>query len=336
MSKEERHIVSEEELYLHFASELSDDQQAQVLDWKSLSGENEAEYNRLKLLFLDLKAVNTIGAEDEGFDVGQAWAKSVRRRRSTNNHHSISPYYILRVAAMIVLMIGVGWFCWDMGTKSESTNLIEYVASGEMKSITLPDGTNINLSKNSRLIYSKNFDKKNRTVSLEGEAFFDVTHNPKLPFVVKTGEVQVRVLGTSFNVNNAISDSVEVMVKTGKVQMTASRKRTILTPGYRGVYYRSTRQLVKIGNTRAESPLPKTNRKLSFEDQPLSEILASLHQAYQIKVNLSNPAIANCKISISYEGGPIEEFLNGVGYRLGIVWSNQGDAYLLAGRGCPE
>lgn len=96
---------------------------------------------------------------------------------------------------------------------------------------TLSDGTKIKLNQNSSLTYYSSYDRDNRTVSLNGEAFFDVHRNKDLPFVVKTGNGDIEVLGTSFSINNASRNKLAVYLKEGRVRYKNRDKEEYMTPG---------------------------------------------------------------------------------------------------------
>ncbi|WP_342084069.1 FecR family protein [Dyadobacter sp. OTU695] len=95
-------------------------------------------------------------------------------------------------------------------------------ANGQQRRLLLPDGTRVTLNAGSSISYPEKFEEKIRKVSLTGEAFFDVTRNEKAPFVITTGEVVTKVLGTSFNIRAYPENkAVQVAVVEGKVKVNA-------------------------------------------------------------------------------------------------------------------
>ncbi|MDX1938897.1 MAG: FecR domain-containing protein, partial [Saprospiraceae bacterium] len=124
--------------------------------------------------------------------------------------------------------------------------------------ITLPDSSLVMLKPGSSLVYDKDFNKRNRTLHLHGEAFFEVAKNPGKPFIVYAGEVVAEVVGTSFNIKNAAdSKNVEVDVISGKVSVYAEKKsrieanstsehpEVILTPNQKVKYLNAENRLIK-------------------------------------------------------------------------------------------
>lgn len=328
MSEKNRHSVSEELLFRYFVNEVSPDEQELISTWKTESEKNLEEFNRVRVFFLDVKAIESIGKTDSNYNVQIAWKKF----QQVNPTDKTSNFGKLKIAASVLLVLGVGLFAY----MTNQVETIELVAQNEQQAIELEDGSKISLNEGSQLIYPDKFKGGNRQVKLKGEAYFDVAHNPEQPFLIETDEVQVQVLGTKFNINNSNEDSVVVSVDMGKVRMSVGGNEEILTAGYRGVYYRSTELLVKIESANTGMHNYWRTKTLAFKGATVSEAINAIQKIYGVKVNLSNPDIANCKINVDFEDEKIEHVLEIIGETLNLVWSNQGDAYLLAGYGCPQ
>ncbi|GAB3649756.1 DUF4974 domain-containing protein [Echinicola sediminis] len=123
---------------------------------------------------------------------------------------------ILKVAASLILVLVMAISIKQL---SDGNNVTITTAMGEQREILLKDGSSVLLDENSSLTYPETF-RKNRTVSLEGRAFFSVQRNVSRPFSVITANSKVKVLGTSFDVNTHASKSTTVSVISGKVQVT--------------------------------------------------------------------------------------------------------------------
>ncbi|MDR1091360.1 MAG: FecR family protein [Prevotella sp.] len=134
-----------------------------------------------------------------------------------------------RYAAIIILplflMFGVYYFTRTHTIKEFASH--EYsieTASGERSRMVLPDGTKVLISNNTRLTYPASFGKQDRKVKLTGEAFFEVSPNKELPFIIQSDEAQVKVLGTAFNVYAYPNEAFfEVALQTGNVEVTSNR-----------------------------------------------------------------------------------------------------------------
>jgi transmembrane sensor len=140
-------------------------------------------------------------------------------RLEPNKAKKIWPLLLKITAAAAVLFIAVFFtFNYYNSTKNIKTFLAAY---GERKNIQLPDGSVVTLNAGSKIEIDESFDVNNRNVYLEGEAFFDVKHNVKLPFIVHTPAMDVRAVGTAFNVKAYINEKItEASLIRGVVQVT--------------------------------------------------------------------------------------------------------------------
>lgn len=325
MSEKNRHSVSEELLFRYFLEEVSPEEQERVQVWRDASEANGLEFERIKLLVLDLKATRDVDSITGYYDVERAWKKLSIDKDKPN-------LIWLRIAATVLVTFGIAWYVY----LSSQVETLELVAGNTQQSVQLVDGSKVSLNVGSQLIYPDKFKGEARKVELSGEAYFEIAHNPDQPFVIATDEVQVQVLGTSFNVNNSSADSIIVSVDTGRVLMSVGSKKETLTAGFRGVYYRSTQLLVKIETAHTGMHNYWRTKTLTFNGATISEAIQAIQDIYDVKVTLSNPDIAHCKINVDFENEEIENVLNVIGETLNLVWSNQGDSYLLAGYGCPQ
>ena len=158
--------------------------------------------------------------------------------------------WIVRVAAVMILAIGT-----TLIINLQKDGFTIKGRSIEPVAALLPDGSEVYLTKGSRLKYSENFNKELREVSIKGEAFFTVISNPDKPFIVHTGEAKIKVTGTSFNVSAPVNNQdVEVVVRTGKVLFYNSETysensfKVGLGPGDKGIYSQKLKQLNKTHN----------------------------------------------------------------------------------------
>ncbi|HYW96018.1 MAG TPA: FecR family protein [Bacteroidales bacterium] len=189
------------------------------------------------------------------------------------------------------------------------------VPEGEKSQIILSDSTKIWINSGSKLTYPATFGKATREVYLEGEAFFDVTHNDKLPFVVTTNEILIKVLGTSFNVKSyADEGTVETTVVRGKVRIDSRthEKTVFLSPNEKAIFHKEKREMevtsptAKIPMKTKEIdlknlPMPVTIRKVNpepitswkdqhliFSDETLEDMIVRMERWYDVKIVLKD------------------------------------------------
>lgn len=204
--------------------------------------------------------------------------------------------------------------------------------------VHLPDGSTVLLNDNSTLKYDQNsFDSKTREVTLTGEAFFDIKHNPKKPFIVHTGKIQTRVLGTAFNINaQNSSDNVEVTVARGKVQVGDIEKvYGVITPNQQIKVNKSTMSFEQNTVSAAVVTEWKSNY-LILDDINMAEAVSLISQKYKVQILISNEKIKNCRITASFLN---EEDLDHVLKVISSVLEteyryNKAGTVILDGKGC--
>jgi len=163
------------------------------------------------------------------------------------------------------------------------------VPRGGTYEITLEDGTKVWLNAATQLRFPETFiGAKTREVELLGEAYFEVSHNAKQPFIVKTSEEAIEVLGTSFNVSNYQSDDVsKTTLFTGKIALTLAdspiKNKILLLPGQQGVYDKQQKKLDLI-NVDGKKDLAWKNGDFLYENEHLLTIMKQLERWYDIKV----------------------------------------------------
>jgi ferric-dicitrate binding protein FerR (iron transport regulator) len=204
--------------------------------------------------------------------------------------------------------------------------------------VHLPDGSTVLLNENSSLKYDQNsFNNKTREVTLTGEAFFDIKRNEQKPFIVHTGKVQTRVLGTAFNINaKNSSKNIEVTVTRGKVQVGDTEKvYGIITPNQQIKVDKNTLSYEQ-NNISAAIVTEWKSNYLILDDLNMQEAVSLISQKYKVQILISNEKINKCRITASFLN---EEDLDHV---LKVICSvieteyryNKAGAVVIEGKGC--
>lgn len=206
----------------------------------------------------------------------------------------------LRVAAA-TLSVGAGAFLfWYHQDQQVQT------AFGEIKTVTLPDGTQVLLNGNSSLTYQRGWGHSSREVWLQGEGFFRVVHlntdtahiQPQERFVVHCRDVAIEVLGTTFNVNNR-RQQVDVGLVTGKIRLTsaapAAPTALVLAPGD-VVHYAADTLTSREKVAHPEKLTGWSKRQFSFTNATLSTILQALADTYGYQIAYADPATKQLRI----------------------------------------
>ena len=197
---------------------------------------------------------------------------------------------LIQVASVAAILIA-GIFGGSAITYLFSNNkviqeeLVFETPRGEKSLVTLPDGSQIWLNANSRLVYHS-FSSIHRQVELKGEAFFHVAPNKKAPFVVKTDKCEVEVLGTTFNVMayNEFGRQ-EITLLTGKVKVHTNKNEQVIKPGQALILKDDQVRVVEVSISQASGWV---ENKFNFKDIPLSELMKRLENWYDVDITLEN------------------------------------------------
>ena len=182
----------------------------------------------------------------------------------------------------------------------------DYVAStGEQGRYLLADGTSVTLNSSSAL--DVRFTRLERRVVLDrGEAFFDVTHNPNLPFIVQAASGEVRVIGTAFSVRRE-SDDVLVTVERGRVEVLAGGRTSVLLKDQRVRFRDGMLDEVEIADP--YSQLAWRRGRLIIEDQPLTEVVRELNRYYPGVIVVTSHAVGVRRLNAVVDLKHIDQWL---------------------------
>jgi transmembrane sensor len=191
----------------------------------------------------------------------------------------------------------------------------------------LPDGSVVTVNKGSSISYPSKFKGKTRQVALKGEAFFNVTPNKEKPFIISINDVQITVVGTSFNVKN-INGNTEVVVETGIVRVTKDGKTVEVSAHEKLSTGAKDSVMVK---EESKDQLYKYYRTKEFvcDDTPLWKLVQVINEAYNSHVVIGSPALKDMTITTTFNNESLEQVLNVISITFNIKVVKQGDTIIL-------
>lgn len=176
----------------------------------------------------------------------------------------------------------------------------------ETRTVNLPDGTSVTLNHYSTLTYPERFKTDNREVELNGEAYFEVSKDKKHPFIVQTEAVDVRVLGTQFNVD-AYRDSPDVRTTllTGSVAVSnkSNSEHMILKPNEIAIYNKVEKKLTRKVLEDATDEISWRHGEFIFDDVPLRDIARELSNSFGTTIQITDSTLQNYRISARFRNG---------------------------------
>ena len=269
---------------------LSPEEMEEVLRWRDLSAENEVVFSEVLRLRLSWNAAKY--ADGERIDMA---LEKVNVRINRARRYRIARS-LLKYAAIILLFVSFSAVGWNY-FKPETYVTIALGDSESVKKVTLDDGSVVWLRGNSVLKIPQSFSAVNRTVSLQGEAFFDVAKNAQSPLYVSTNYVNIKVLGTAFNVKtDEKHQNVETVLARGKVALLDKQWNPILdmSPGEKVTYDNNKNEYA----TEVVDVNVCTAWRLNqfvFENVTLREIVNQLSVKFNVNINLESTKLAQRK-----------------------------------------
>ncbi|HCI54729.1 MAG TPA: FecR domain-containing protein [Bacteroidales bacterium] len=330
----------------YLENQLSPGEAEDLIKWLEENDENRLILKDAYNLWNASGAMNTYR-----FDTKSAWLRLKEAINENNyrpikrNRISVNIWVLVSAAACLLLIILTGatfLFFGDSGLRNHS--YYETAApKGSRSVITLADGSIVWLNSDTRIRYDAGFGSKTRELTLEGEAFFSVTRNEKLPFTVKTSGIVVTALGTAFNVKAyKDEDLIETTLEQGMLRIDhiikegdTERSSTVwLKPNQKAVFYKSSHQSDLPAEIPSENTSPVSDTKniikqslihvdtlidtklatswkdsrWIFKSEKLKNLAPIIERRYNVKITFSDTLLMNYR----YTGTLLEESLEQV------------------------
>jgi ferric-dicitrate binding protein FerR (iron transport regulator) len=326
MTKEE----AWELLVKKLAHKISEDESKSLERWVNTDKENGALMEEMTQVWYQ----TTQETDASVFDNQKAWNKVVGRVHPTPKVKVIDLGFARwsLAAACLAGLIAVGYLLSNKSSRDNNTRIIVKTMRNEKRAISLPDSSKVWLNENSELNYDEAFLKDSiRTVTLNGEAFFEVSHDPMKPFIVQGNGLVTRVLGTSFNLKYTDTQKSLVVV-TGKVRFSYLEKTTvkgsiIVEAGYQTELHDSG--FVNILES-DKNKLAWHTGVLEFRNESLDEVVQNLTGLYNAPIALKVADQKRIKYTGVIDHLPIEVALETICFPLDLQWKQTADGYLIS------
>lgn len=223
-----------------------------------------------------------------------------------------------QVAALLVFGLFIGWLWMDWGSSRQVPEKMETVAElvkrntplGAKSTFILEDGSKIYLNAGSEIEFPKSFPKEERKVYLKGEAFFEIKQESR-PFIVSTDQVEVKVLGTSFNVKESSQGRLSVALVSGKVKINDRNGNQLMLEPNEMMTFTQQGEFFKSGFDPLEVAGWK-DKMLVFKNSSIYQVKEKLESWYGVKVNLRGIYPSTWAYSGVYQDESLENVLQGI------------------------
>ena len=298
--------ITDDLLVKYMLGEANAEEQALVEEWLSDDMANARQYNDFKTIWEESRKLATISTVDEN----GAWERFKNSVQAPKQKETVvktmRPLALMRIAALFILIVGGAVLGYQMFRDKRVVNLV--VASQKAPLIdTLPDGSVVTLNKHSSINYPSKFKGDTRTIALKGEAFFNVTPNKKKPFIIHVNDVSIRVVGTSFNVRSE-GGVTEVIVETGRVQVTRNNKTVELKPEEKLKIEQQDSVMVK---EEVKDKLYNYYHSKEFVcyEAPLWKLAEALSKAYEVNIVIETETLRRLKLTTTFNNESLDKIL---------------------------
>jgi len=307
-------------LVKHLLGETSSEEQQQVEEWLAGSPDHALYFSQLRQVWESSRQLASESVADEE----QAWQRFKKRIQPVEKKKPLIRLQWLRVAAALALLMVLGWAVTQWIGGAEKVQEMAVSTVNDVRVDSLPDGTTVTLNKNSSLHYPSRFVGKQRPVRLQGEAFFKVKPDKEKPFVITVNDVEVTVLGTSFNIRTDDKGRTEVVVETGRVKVTHAGRSIELQANERILVATADSALQKQSQPDKLYNYYRT-REFVCNDTPLWKLAEVLNEAYGVEITLTTEYARSQRINTTFNNESLERVLDLISQTCGVEISRTGN-----------
>lgn len=306
------------------SEEISEEELVALNNWIQANAENESAWLQSQKVWK-----NSI-QQPLVINVDAAWEKVDRKTRGKVVKLNFTRTIGIAASFLIIALVAT-WLIFKPGSLAHVET-----AANELKKVTLPDGTEVLLHEFSSLTYTNNLEGNEREVNLIGLAFFEVKRDEAHPFVIHTPKGEVRVLGTSFEVDAYEKSSTErVTVKTGKVKFSSNKgNEVVLLPNQEAILT-SDGELSTTVIDEADA-VWFSDKKLVFNDMRMDKAAKKIERYFHVEVKFTTPKIQHCHFTGTFQNPQLKEVLDALSQSLQLKYEHKGNRVVFSGVGCEE
>lgn len=314
MLENREHI--EELIVVYLQGEASPEQAMAIQNWLDASDENKLLYEKLERTY----ATSFNQPRFKKVDSEQAWNQVINEMNPHPKKGIIRHLFWYGVAASILVILSFLFFSKPGDTsvkpqivKEDQSDSIPtvFIASNEIRSITLEDQSTIELTPGGKITLNKDFNESNRHLTLEGSGKFQVIHDASKPFIVHVKELEIIDIGTIFRVNSS-ADTIHVAVDEGEVELKINNQVVAIEAGD-SAYYVISQKIIEHYPTSTS----KKDHVFKFEETPLKDVAFILGEYFHKTIEVVNPELHSCKVNVTFKNedlgtilGILEELLD--------------------------
>lgn len=302
MAKGAENITINDDLLSKYFSGGATPEEAMIIDeWKFSNEVNRQDFNAL------WNAWNATSLHPHKVpNIQEAWQKMQPLPKRLHTKRTTLIRWAVAASLLICLAIPAALFF--TGNKKTAPQHIFTATLNKPEQLLLPDSSSVTISPGSSITYAAAFTGNERNVVLNGNGYFDIKPAANKPFIITTGPVKIKVLGTSFHVSDT-DTAIIVKVINGRILMYSGEQQAIISAGQTGTYLKK------------EKLLALEQFTFRFDNEDLEIVSATLSKAYHKKIIVKDPEIASLKISSNFDDKPLDYILEVIATTLNIKYT---------------
>jgi ferric-dicitrate binding protein FerR (iron transport regulator) len=315
--------ITDDMLVSYLLDELSPDLKEQVNEWRKTPA-NGRRFDQFRIIWETSKNLKLTTPADAHASLQRLKEKAAVRNEEAKIIPISRSFAWLKIAAAILVLAGGIWLYFGL----QKVEAVQFATTDVSKATTLPDGSVITLNKNTFLEYPAKFTGRQRKVKLaHGEAFFSVTHNRTMPFIIDAQGVSIKVVGTSFNVKEKNGD-VEVIVETGLVQVSKNGSTIAVSPGESVLVKANASSLAK---EKTPDHLYTWYRSKEFvaDNIPLRRMVQVLNEAYDAHIIIARKELNDLPLNTTFKDETLDGILDIISRTFKITIEKKQDQIIL-------
>ncbi len=276
-------------IYDSFTRNIEEDDAKELQNWQAQSAENQAFYDEAILFF----GLMDFGIPTNDYDMGAAYQEFLEKQQSKESpwYKRLLPY--AAVAAGLIIAFFTGTYLKKEVALHEGREMVIIVDKGSKSKTVLPDGTEVWLNSATKLEVDRNFGDKERRIKVEGEAYFDVTHDQQRPFIIETSSLEVKVHGTSFNLSCYPEEEIRVALVEGAVELISDHGQSMFLRPNEVVAYRAKTSTFHKAKEVLREEYGWRESKFVFKNRKFELIASQLERMFNVEIEIIDQKILN-------------------------------------------
>lgn len=308
------------------SGEASSDDILMLSQWLNNSEKNQEEFRRLKNYWdaevaFSQSLLPSLSAEKLERTIANQQKKAKKAVLSRQFMSAAAAIALLVVLSVVSMMKYSGHIATEHYT---------YMTDERKSTFTMEDGTVVTLNKNSKLNFTDAFGKSERSVKLEGEAYFQVAKDASRPFKVNIDGASILVLGTHFNVKaDTGAEEITATLVEGSIRFEGAKQHIVMTPNQQLTFSRLTNK-IDVKHVDTDSFTSWKSGLLKYRSIPFIELISELEKIYKVQIKLENKKLAEPYVTVSgtfSKDQNIEEILKVISRSLPLHWYNSNGIY---------